>query len=292
MRADGPVADEGWIATADGARLHYRSAGSGDVALVVPGAAFDDDLDGLTDAHQVVFYDSRNRGRSDPVDEAARQGFYLEVDDLERVRAHLGLDRIAVLGWSYNAGIAACYALTRADHVSHLVLVAPIAPRSDFALDPTPPPAPHQLARLDQLRADGLAERDPESYCREWRKVYVPVLMGDPVAFERFRSDPCACPNEWPDHVSRALAHVFLDLGAYDWSDGLRGLAAPTLVIHGERDQIPLGTARQWVELLPAARLMTLPGVGHFPWVESPEPFFGAVADFLGNAWPERAERP
>lgn len=286
------MVEEGTIPTADGVRLHYRALGSGDVTLVVPGAAFDDDLDALGEGHRVVFYDARNRGRSDSIDDAARLGFYLEVDDLERVRDHLGLQKIAVLGWSYNAGIAACYALTRTTRVSHLVLVAPIAPRSDFAVDPAPPPAPHRLARLDQLRAEGLEDRDPIAYCREWRRVYVPILMGHPEAFERFGADPCACANEWPDRVSRALAHVFLDLGVYDWSDALRGLSAPTLVMHGERDQIPVDAARQWVDLLPAARLMTMPDVGHFPWVESPDSFFASVTAFLGNAWPELAEGP
>jgi proline iminopeptidase len=284
--------EEGVVATVDGARLHYRISGSGPVTLVVPGAAFDDDLHPLAERHRVVFYDARNRGRSDPIDDAGRLGFYREVDDLERVREHLGLERVAVLGWSYNAGIAACYALTRTVRVSHLVLVAPIAPHSDFALDPSPPPAPHLLAHLDQLRADGLEARDPEAYCRAWRRVYVPVLMGDPRSFERLRSDPCACANEWPAHVTRALAHVFVDLGVYDWRDALRRLDTPTLVVHGARDQIPVSSAAAWADLMPAARLLTLPEVGHFPWAEAPDDFFGAVASFLAGSWPDGTEAP
>ena len=276
------MADEGSILTSDGVRLRYRVVGSGPSALVVPGAAFDRDLEALADGAQVVFYDARNRGRSDSIDDAARLGFYREVDDLERVREHLGLERVAVLGWSYNAAVAACYALTRTVRVSHLVLVAPIAPRSDFALDPSPPPAAHLLAQLDQLRADGLEKRDPEAYCRAWRKVYVPVLLGDPSSFDRL-SDPCGCPNEWPDHVTRALAHVFVDLGVYDWTEALRRLETPTLVVHGERDQIPLESATAWVDALPGARLLALPGVGHFPWAEAPDEFFGVVTRFLAS---------
>jgi pimeloyl-ACP methyl ester carboxylesterase len=284
--------DEGTITTVDDVALHYRVAGSGPRTVIVPGAAFDADLERLADRHRVVFYDARNRGRSQSITEAARLGFYREVDDLEAVRAHLGLERVAVLGWSYNAGIAACYALTRTVRVSHLVLVAPIAPRSDFAIDPSPPPAPHLLARLDQLRADGLEARDPAAYCREWRKVYVPVLMGDPDRFERLVADPCACANEWPDHVTRALAHVFLDLGIYDWGDALRALHTPTLVVHGERDQIPIESAEAWVDALPAARLLSLPEVGHFPWAEEPDAFFAAVADFLDGSWPAATDHP
>lgn len=281
------MSDEGVIATSDGVHLRYRVLGAGPEVLVVPGAALDADLEPLAAGRRVVFYDARNRGRSDTVDDAARLGFYREVDDLEELRRALGLERVSLLGWSYNAGIAACYALTRTVRVSHLVLVSPIAPRSDFALDPSPGPAPHLLARLDQLEADGLAERDPEAYCRAWREAYVPVLMGDPAAFERFRADPCRCPNEWPRHVTRALAHVFLDLGVYDWGPALRQLRTPTLVVHGGRDQIPLASAESWVDLLPEARLVPLPDVGHFPWVEAPDRFFEAVDRFLSGAWPD-----
>jgi pimeloyl-ACP methyl ester carboxylesterase len=283
---------EGTITTPDGVQLHYRVAGTGPVTVVVPGAAFDADLEPLSERHRVVFYDARNRGRSESITEPARLGFYREVDDLEHVRAHLGLERVALLGWSYNAGIAACYALTRTVRVSHLVLVAPIAPRSDFAIEPAPPPPPHLLAHLDQLRADGLEARDPEAYCREWRKVYVPVLMGDATRFTDLVADPCGCANEWPEHVTRALAHVFLDLGIYDWSDALRQLDTPTLVVHGEQDQIPIASAEAWADLLPASRLLALPAVGHFPWVESPGTFFDAISTFLDGSWPDATPTP
>jgi pimeloyl-ACP methyl ester carboxylesterase len=112
------------------------------------------------------------------------------------------------------------------------------------------------------------------------RQVYVPVLLGDPSNFDRL-SDPCGCRNERPDHVTRALAHVFVDLGVYDWTEALRRLETPTLVVHGELDQIPIESATAWVDALPSARLLALPGVGHFPWAEAPDEFFGAVNRFL-----------
>ena len=107
--------------------------------------------------------------------------------------------------------------------------------------------------------------------------------MGDPAAFDRLQAEPCACRNEWPDHVARALAHVFIDLGIYDWRDELRRLDVPTLVVHGEADQIPLRSAEEWRDALPAAQLLPLAGVGHFPWVEATDAFFGAVRTFLAR---------
>ena len=44
----------------------------------------------------------------------------------------------------------------------------------------------------------------------------------------------------------------------------LPGITAPTLVIHGTHDPcIPLHRAREVSKLVPAARLLTLPGIGH-----------------------------
>jgi pimeloyl-ACP methyl ester carboxylesterase len=278
------VSETGWLTTDDGVQLWYRSLGSGTDTLVVPGAAADVDLDALATDRRVIFYDARNRGRSDRLTAASQLGFYREVDDLDAARAHFGLERFAVFGWSYNAAVVAYYAMARPVRVSQMVLVSPIAPRSELDVDPAPAPAPHLLAELDQLKADGLDTRDPEAYCRAWRRVYVPVLMGDPAAFDRLRAEPCACRNEWPDHVARALAHVFIDLGIYDWRDELRRLDIPTLVVHGEADQIPLRSAEEWRDALPAAQLLPLAGVGHFPWVEASDAFFGAVRTFLARS--------
>jgi proline iminopeptidase len=57
----------------------------------------------------------------------------------------------------------------------------------------------------------------------------------------------------------------------------------PTLIVHGEDDLDPVEEAREWVAALPDARLLTLEGVGQFPWVEAPERFYGAVNRFLAG---------
>ena len=63
-------------------------------------------------------------------------------------------------------------------------------------------------------------------------------------------------------------------------------------MVHGARDQIPVSSAAAWADLMPAARLLTLPEVGHFPWAEAPDDFFGAVASFLAGSWPDGTEAP
>jgi proline iminopeptidase len=67
---------------------------------------------------------------------------------------------------------------------------------------------------------------------------------------------------------------------------------APTLVIHGAADPIPVASAAEWATALPNARLLRMPGVGHFPYLEAPQSFFDAVERFVRDEWPTEARDP
>jgi proline iminopeptidase len=72
----------------------------------------------LDDQVRVVRWDQRGCGRSE------RRGPYRlarSVADLEAVRAHLRLDRVAVLGHSWGATLALRHALDHPDRVSALI---------------------------------------------------------------------------------------------------------------------------------------------------------------------------
>jgi hypothetical protein len=43
--------------------------------------------------------------------------------------------------------------------------------------------------------------------------------------------------------------------------------------------------------ILPQARLLTIEGGAHFPWIEAPEKIFGAIRAFLSGQWPKDAEK-
>lgn len=277
-----PTSDEGARLTVEpGVRLWVRVVGDGPSTVVVPCSGNAADLAALAaPQRRIIFYDARNRGRSDAVTDRRRLGFTREVADLGTVVEALDLDRYALVGWSYHAGVVADHALANPERVQRMVLAAAIAPRSGTSTRPGDEPTPAQLARLDQLQASGLPAKAPQRWCEEWRRVYVPLLMGDPSGFERMAS-PCAMPNERPQHVAQALVPVFWELRAYDWRPALEQLRVPTLVVHGEEDREPVDSAFEWAGALPDGQVLVLPGVGQLPWVERPEAFFDAVGRFL-----------
>jgi pimeloyl-ACP methyl ester carboxylesterase len=250
----------------------------------------------------MLFYDQRSRGRSDTITDPTRIGIDQEVRDLETVRRHFGLTRFALIGWSYLGGVITLYAAGHLRRVERLCLMCSIAPRwpgraayygqkpreeLDARIDPA------AVRHLEALRDSGLPERDPEAFCREHRRVYRVRQTGNPAALVRMRSEPCVCPNEWPDNLAQWQQRVLAPIPAdYDWRPHARTITAPTLVVHGTEDPIPLGASHEWAATFGDARLLVLAGSGHYPHLERPDLFYPALDQFLAGTWPPGAAPP
>lgn len=62
-------------------------------------------------------------------------------------------------------------------------------------------------------------------------------------------------------------------------------IEVPTLVIHGARDRlVPLAAGRWLTARIPGARLVTLPGAAHAPFLSDAAAFSAAVSEFLASA--------
>jgi pimeloyl-ACP methyl ester carboxylesterase len=76
---------------------------------------------------------------------------------------------------------------------------------------------------------------------------------------------------------------------AYDVRDQLREIRIPTLIIHGEEDQlVPSSRAHELHEGIDGSRLVLVPKCGHWPHVEQRLRFVNAVREFLGLDEPTR----
>jgi pimeloyl-ACP methyl ester carboxylesterase len=64
----------------------------------------------------------------------------------------------------------------------------------------------------------------------------------------------------------------------------LRRIEAPTLIVWGEKDaMIPFRNAADYLKVMPHARLLALPGLGHVPQEEAPAETVQAVMAFLSG---------
>ena len=74
---------------------------------------------------------------------------------------------------------------------------------------------------------------------------------------------------------------VWESLIGYDLTAKLALVEAPTLVLHGAHDAIPLASSALISQALPHGELVVLDESAHVPYVEGEAAFFSAVREFL-----------
>jgi proline iminopeptidase len=276
------------IRAEDGCALWTEAVGDGPPLLLCHGGPglwdmFADLAPDLASAAGVraVRWDQRGCGRSQ------RRGPYSvarSVADLDAVRAATGVPAVDLLGHSWGATLALCYAVTHPERVRRLVYVSgtgvdPGEPwRIEFHANADARLGPADRARLEALRAaDPSPERDRELAVLQWSADFVDA--GRAVDHARALADP------WLGINGECSAAVNADVPA--WLPGLarrcRELAVPVLIVDGERDNRPRWAVDSLAAALPRVRRVTLAGAGHLPWVEDPDGFRRTVAGFLAG---------
>lgn len=86
----------------------------------------------------------------------------------------------------------------------------------------------------------------------------------------------------------RNLARGGLHVARADVTAELAAVTAPTLLVWGARDEVvPIEEASIWLEWMPDARLIVIPGAGHVPMVDSPVELAEAIRPFLEERFDE-----
>ena len=290
---------EGFVFVRPGLHLYYRVVGDGPQTVVVPNASWLSDLLlPLAEGRRLILYDPRSRGRSSAVTDARKLSLEEDVRDLETVRRFFGLERMALVGPSYQAAITALYALENPQRVERLLLVCPITPRQPGEWSQELPASevlvyPPGVPRLDEMRREGTDRSDPAAFCRAWFNYFLlPAQMGDLEAASRFPlDDVCSFPNEWPAHtMALYFEQIIPKMKGWDFRPRLATLDPPVLVIQGTEDLVPVQASREWAEHCRDGRFLPIPGAGAHPYIERPQEFFPAAEAFLQGEWPRAAE--
>ncbi|MDF5751851.1 prolyl aminopeptidase [Spongiactinospora sp. TRM90649] len=126
--------DSGTLDVGDTNEIYWETCGTpgGKPALFLhggPGGGLLTDHRRLFDpsAYRIVLFDQRNCGRStphagDPATSLTANTTWHLVEDIERLREHLGIDRWLVLGGSWGSTLALAYAQRHPERVTELVL--------------------------------------------------------------------------------------------------------------------------------------------------------------------------
>ncbi|HUA63280.1 MAG TPA: alpha/beta hydrolase [Verrucomicrobiae bacterium] len=289
--------NSGYVAMDGGVRLYYLQAGQGARTLLVPnGPILMDAFAPLAEGRTIIFYDVRNRGRSDTVEDPAKLsgGIHRDVDDIETLRRHFGAESVDLIGHSYLGLMVALYAMKYPERAGRIVQIGPqqpyasrIYPReltgADYVLAET-------FATLAKMDAEQAAT-DPVARCWKTWEILRRIYVTDAADVDKIDWLRCDLPNErnfrtyWMAHLMPSVNS--LKLGAEDFARA----TAPVLTVHGRRDRAaPYGGGRDWAAALPNARLLTVENGGHAPWVEEPA-VISSIAKFLDGEWPEGTEK-
>lgn len=286
---------EGYVTADDGVRLYYVSQGQGPETLIAPVGFYLEPylLDALSEDRRVIMYDPRNRGRSDagPLESASLDR---QVEDLENLRAQLGVEKMALLGWSGLGMEMAVYTLRYPEHVTRLIQMSPVPPAASIMREEGDGRSDRidqeAVAALDARNAAGEFDDKPDEYCRLSNELTLPSNFVDESLASKV-VDVCIYENEWPKNLGPYFGAFLSTFGDYDWRDDLKDLRTPRLIIHGKEDGIPLAGAKAWAAGYENARLIVLSPSGHFLFIEQREPTIAAIKTFLNGDWPENARK-
>lgn len=256
-------------ATVNGIEVAYETAGAGAPVLLLTGLsgvgrAWGDHLDRFARDFEVIVPDHRGTGGST----RAADGYTIETHaaDMAGLVRDLGVGPAHVVGSSTGGAIGQVMALDHPDVVRSLTLVSSWAG-----------PDPY-FDREFTVRRRVLTELGPAAYTEITALfLFAPsVAASRPEVIEAWIAKASAGRSD-PDIMAKRIDMIM----KHDQRDRLAQVAVPTLVLVGEEDICtPPHQSRELAELIPGATLTKLTG-GHLIYLERPDEFHGAVADFL-----------
>ena len=246
-----------------GRTIEYVRRGTGEPLLLIQGmsgthAGWGEPFLSLLEPHlDLIAYDHPGIGASAP---AAGS---ITIADLAQNAAGvldaLGIERAHVLGISMGGMVAQELAIAHPERLSTLTLGCTYPGGTGSRLT--------DQAVIQRILA-GFASGNAEELLRASFGVNVsPAFAAEAGEWERFLAMAGEVPAPIPVVFEQLRA-----AGLHNAGDRLQSISAPTLVIHGDRDEmLDVLNGELIARLIPGARLEILSGVGHLFWWEQPE---------------------
>jgi len=255
----------------NGFQMAYSASGAGHPILFVHGYPLNRQIwkpqsDNLADFVYMIAPDLRGHGDSEPV--PGPYSMDLLAEDLNALLDVLEIrQKVILCGLSMGGYVALAFWRKYANRLRALILTATRAA----------PDSPEAQADRDQAAA---AVRKGGS------ELVIAGMLPRLLAPETLRKNPALGEQIGAIMRSTSQAGILGDLaGMRDRLDSrpdLPNIDLPTLVLHGQEDQIvPIQEARDMYAALPNARLHLIPRAGHLLNMEQPALFNAAIRSFI-----------
>lgn len=255
----------GYVTTRDGVNIYYKDWGPKDGKVIFfhhgwPLSSDDWDAQMLffvNKGFRVVAHDRRGHGRSDQVWDGHDMDHY--ADDVAAVVEHLGVKDAMHVGHSTGGGEVVRYIARHGeDKVSKAVLISAVPPLM-LKTESNPQGTPKSV--FDDFQAQLAANRP---------QFYYDVPAGPFYGFNRQGAKPSeAVIYNWyrQGMMGSAKAHYdgIVAFSQTDFTEDLKGISIPVLVIHGDDDQVVpyADSGAMSVKLVQNGTLHTYQGAPH-----------------------------
>ncbi len=250
------------ITTKDGTEIYYKDWGTGPVVTFSHGWPLSADAwDGqmlflAQKGYRVVAHDRRGHGRSSQASSGNDMNGY--ADDLAAVIEALDLKQATLVGHSTGGGeVARYFGRHGTKRVAKAVLIAAVPP---IMLKSPANPEGLPIEVFDKIRSGVAGDRS--QYYKELAVAFYganrPGAKVSQGVLDQF----------WLWSMQAGTKNAYESIKAFsetDFSEDLKKMTVPTLVLHGEDDQIvPVkDSARKSAKLIPGAKEIYYPGAPH-----------------------------
>jgi non-heme chloroperoxidase len=256
-----------YVTTKDGVEIFYKDWGPKDAQPIVFHHGWplsSDDWDAqmlffLAGGYRVVAHDRRGHGRSEQVSDGHDMDHY--AADAAAVMEHLDLRNAIHIGHSTGGGEVAAYVARYGipqGRVAKAVLVSAVPP---IMLKTERYPGGLPIEVFDGIRSELAANRS---------KFFRDLPSGPFYGFNREGANiiPAVIDNWWRQGMMGSAKAHYEGVKAFsetDQTDDLKAISVPTLVLHGDDDQVvPYKNAGVLqAEILPNATLKIYEGFSH-----------------------------
>ncbi len=264
------------FASIDGVRVRYVDEGTGSPVVLIHGFASSLETwnavmpELVRRGHRVIALDLRGFGWTDrpPGDYSSEAQAHIVLGLMDR----LGVQRAAIVGHSYGAGVTLRLALMAPERVERIALY------DAWAYDGQLP------AFFHVARADGIGEAMFATWYGERTEDRMALAFHDQRYVTMELIDAVDASLARPGTYAAALAAVrAMHYEAVE--DQYRTIEQPVLLLWGREDHVtPLEIGERLSRELPGARLVVYPGCGHFPMIEHRAQSTAELARFLDEA--------
>ncbi len=283
--------NHGFLEVGDGHRVYFEECGNPRGKPVVflhggPGGGCDEGHRRYFDPenYRIVLFDQRGCGRSTPFAELAQNTTWHLIEDIEKIRQHLKIDKWLVFGGSWGSTLSLCYAIKHPERVKGLVLrgiflcrpkeiywfyqfgahhLFPDAWEKYVAPIPVSERGDMVGAYYERLISDNENERLEAARAWSIWEATLSRLVTDPKDIETFTEASKALP------FARIECHYFINNAFLDSPNWIlenihRIREIPGTIVHGRYDVVcPVENAWELHKAWPESKLEIITTAGH-----------------------------